>query len=49
MGTLVQADQDDMENMLNAMGGMPDVGRSSMSLGDDNPAAKPAGEMTLVE
>ena len=49
METLVQADQDDMENMLNEMGGMPAVGRSSMSLGDDNPAAKPAGEMTLVE
>ena len=47
MDTLVQADQDDMENMLNEMGGMPNEGRSSMSLGD--PATKPAGEMTLVE
>ena len=49
METLVQADHDDMENMLNEMGGMPAVGRSSMSLADDKPAAKPAGEMTLVE
>ena len=50
METLVQADHDDMENMLNEMGGgMPAVGRSSLSLADASPATKPASEMTLVE